>query len=115
MLISEVLPFTGEIRELVDTTSVAAEVVHQLGAPDNLPRQRCTLAEAEKLELGPGTLLVALMGEQASDDSELEQLVPALRRMKLGARALLLTSSPSGGELPDGLATSLAAAGVQCV
>ncbi|GIE88642.1 FkbM family methyltransferase [Actinoplanes regularis] len=115
MLISEVLPFTGEIRELVDTTSTAADVLHHLGVPDSLPQQRCTLVEVEKLELGPGTLMVALLGDKAPDDTGPEQLAPALRRMKLGARALLLTTWPAAELLPRGLPGPLASAGCQCV
>jgi FkbM family methyltransferase len=115
MLISEVLPFTGEIRELVDTTSAAADVLHHLGVPDSLPQQRCTPAEVEKLELGPGTLLVALLGDKAPDETDPEQLAPALRAMRLGARALLLTTWPAAELLPRGLPGQLVDAGCQCV
>lgn len=115
MLISEVLPFTGEIRELVDTTSAAVDLLRQLGVPDSLPRQRCTLAEAEKLEPGPGALLVALVGEKAPDDVDPEQLAPVLSRMRLGARALLLITWPAAELLPRGLPGPLAAAGCRTV
>ncbi|MEU4216890.1 FkbM family methyltransferase [Actinoplanes sp. NPDC026623] len=115
MLISEVLPLTGEIRELVDTTPAAADFPRHLGVPDGLPQQRSTLVETEKLELGPGTLLVALVGDKAPDDNGPEQVAAALRRMKLGARALLLTAWPVAELLPQGLPSLLDASGSRCM
>ncbi|WP_436533792.1 FkbM family methyltransferase [Actinoplanes sp. HUAS TT8] len=115
MLISEVLPFTDGIRELVDTTSAAADVSRLLGVPDSLPQRRGTLAEVEKLELGPGALLVAPVGGDAPDDTDLAHLVPALRGLRLGARALLLVTWPAAELLPRGLPAALTASGCQCM
>ncbi|WP_328476486.1 FkbM family methyltransferase [Actinoplanes sp. NBC_00393] len=102
MLISEVLPFIGEFRELVDVTPEAAGLSRHLGVPERFQQQRHSLAEAEKLELGPGSLLIALVSDETSE------LSAVLRQMKPGARALLLTAWPAAEPLPRGLLGPLA-------
>ena len=84
MLISELLPMVGGIREVVDVTPEAADLLRQLRLPEGLRRERYDLATAEKLELGPGSLLVALLGSETPEHTDPDDLAPVLRRMHPG-------------------------------
>jgi FkbM family methyltransferase len=99
MLISELLPMVGGIREVVDITPEAADLLRQLRLPEGLRHERYDLATAEKLELGPGSLLVALLGSETPEHTDPDDLAPVLRRMRPRAHALMLTASPAS-ELP---------------
>jgi FkbM family methyltransferase len=99
MFISELLPMVGGIREVVDVTPEPADLLRQLRLPEGLRHERYDLATAEKLELGPGSLLVALLGSETPEHTDPDDLAPVLRRMQPRAHALMLTASPAT-ELP---------------
>jgi FkbM family methyltransferase len=99
MLMSELLPIIGGVREFIDATPESADLPRHLRLPHELRHVRCTLAEAEKLELTPGSLLVTLLGAEPPEHAGPEDVAPALRRMRPGAQALLLTAWPTA-ELP---------------
>jgi FkbM family methyltransferase len=104
MRISDLLPIVGGIRELVDVTPVPAELPGGLRLPEGLRHERHSMADAEKLELGPESLLVARLGDD---------LVPVLERMRPGTHALLLTTTPIADLPGSGLLTPLADAWCQ--
>lgn len=93
MRIDELLPsYLADARRVVDLTPEASEVHQHLKVPDDVSHVRPTPAEAEALELDGLSLLVGLLGSDASGSPD--ALARAMRLAGPGARTLLLIGWP---------------------
>jgi FkbM family methyltransferase len=93
--IDELLPeFLADARRVVDLTPEMSELHQYLRVPDDVSRSRPTSAEAEALEPDPLSLLVGLLGPEASGSPAANGLARAMRLAGPGARAILLIGWP---------------------
>ncbi len=86
--------FRGNAREIVDLSDAQVNLARSLGLPDGLRHIRSTPDEASQRELGPHTLLIAVVGPTAPAQVDPDALAPVLRRFSPGARAILLMGWP---------------------
>jgi hypothetical protein len=95
MRMHELLPlYLGGARDVVDLSHEGSELPQHLRLADTLRYGRYDLVDAEKLDLGPDTLLLILLGPSAPAYADPDDLLPVLRRLQPGARAIVLTGWP---------------------
>jgi hypothetical protein len=84
----------GDAREIVDGCRPDVDLRAHLRIGDDIGYRRLSADAAETLELGPDTLLLALVGPEASAYTDPDELAPLLRRSRPGARAVILLGWP---------------------
>jgi hypothetical protein len=95
MRMHEVLPsYLGDAVEIVDLSEPEIDLDHHLRVSERMRYGKYGLDEAAKLHLGPATVVLSLLGPNPPAQTDPEALAPVLRRLKPGARAILLIGWP---------------------
>jgi FkbM family methyltransferase len=82
------------VDEVIDVSLGQVDLRRHLRIPESVRYVRCAVEDAEKVDPGPGALLLGLVGAVAATHTAPDALAPVLRRMRPGARALLLPAWP---------------------
>ncbi len=102
MRIQELLPvYLGGASEVIEVGLDGVDLWPHLPVPEGatVRHRKRGVDDAGNLELGPGTLLVSLLGPSRTAHLDPDALAPVLRRLQPGVRSLLLLGWPIA-ELP---------------
>ena len=92
-------PYLERASAVIDVTHEQVDLREDVPLTDGARYRKYSVAEACTLDIGPDTVLLSLFGPDPPAQTDLDQLAPVLRRLRPGARAVLLLGWPAA-ELP---------------